>query len=182
MLRAIEETVIEGVATTLPADVIILTSEEFVEGTHSTRWVETNLDFSTLPAPAPASVSIGEGAIRKDVTAEVNGRRVTIALWVPDNDDDIAERPQSTARKPRRQHHAGVLGSGSDKVTVPMQGTIVKVNVQVGQAVEAGDTVVILEAMKMENAVNAEKSGVVKSVKVATGDQVSGGDVVVEIE
>jgi acetyl-CoA/propionyl-CoA carboxylase biotin carboxyl carrier protein len=63
-----------------------------------------------------------------------------------------------------------------------MQGTIVKVNVVVGQAVEAGDTVVILEAMKMENTVNAEKSGVIKSVKVATGDQVSGGDVVVEIE
>jgi acetyl-CoA/propionyl-CoA carboxylase biotin carboxyl carrier protein len=181
MLRAIEETVIEGVATTLPADVIILTSEEFVEGTHSTRWVETNLDFSTLPAPAPALVSIGEGAIRKDVTAEVNGRRVTVALWVPEA-DDLPPRPQSTALKPRRQHHTGVLGSGSGKVTVPMQGTIVKVNVVVGQAVEAGDTVVILEAMKMENTVNAEKSGVIKSVKVATGDQVSGGDVVVEIE
>jgi acetyl-CoA/propionyl-CoA carboxylase biotin carboxyl carrier protein len=63
-----------------------------------------------------------------------------------------------------------------------MQGTIVKVNVAVGQAVEAGDTVVILEAMKMENAVNAEKSGTVKAVRVATGDQVGGGDVVVEIE
>jgi acetyl-CoA/propionyl-CoA carboxylase, biotin carboxylase, biotin carboxyl carrier protein len=182
MLRAIEETVIEGVATTLPADVIILTSEEFVNGTHSTRWVETNLDFSELPAAAPPVVSIGDGAIRKDVTAEVNGRRITVALWVPDNDDDVAERPQSTARKPRRQHHTGVLGSGSGKVTVPMQGTIVKVNVEVGQAVEAGDTVVILEAMKMENTVNAEKSGVVTAVHVATGDQVGGGDVVVEIE
>ena len=63
-----------------------------------------------------------------------------------------------------------------------MQGTIVKVNVEVGQKVEAGDTVVILEAMKMENTVNAEKSGVVTAVNVATGDQVGGGDVVVEIE
>jgi acetyl-CoA/propionyl-CoA carboxylase, biotin carboxylase, biotin carboxyl carrier protein len=182
MLRAIEETVIEGVATTLPADVIILSSEDFVNGTHSTRWVETNLDFSELPAAATPVVSIGDGAVRKDVTAEVNGRRITVALWVPDNDDDVAERPQSTARKPRRQHHTGVLGSGSGKVTVPMQGTIVKVNVTVGQAVEAGDTVVILEAMKMENTVNAEKSGVVTAVHVATGDQVGGGDVVVEIE
>jgi acetyl-CoA/propionyl-CoA carboxylase, biotin carboxylase, biotin carboxyl carrier protein len=182
MLRAIEETVIEGVATTLPADVVILSNEEFVEGTHSTRWVESNLDFSSLPTPVPALVSIGEGAVRKDVTAEVNGRRVTVALWVPDDDEDLPERPLSTARKPRRQHHAGVLGSGSGKVTVPMQGTIVKVNVEVGQSVEAGDTVVILEAMKMENAVNAEKSGVVKSVNVATGDQVGAGDVVVEIE
>jgi acetyl-CoA/propionyl-CoA carboxylase, biotin carboxylase, biotin carboxyl carrier protein len=182
MLRAIEETLIEGVATTLPADVVILSSEEFVDGTHSTRFVETNLDFSTLPAPTPAALSIGEGAVRKDVTAEVNGRRVTVALWMPDAGEELPARPQSTALKPRREHHSGVLGSGSGKVTVPMQGTIVKVNVEVGQSVEAGETVVILEAMKMENAVNAEKSGVVTSIHVATGDQVSGGDIVVEIE
>jgi acetyl-CoA/propionyl-CoA carboxylase biotin carboxyl carrier protein len=74
------------------------------------------------------------------------------------------------------------VGSGSGKVLVPMQGTIVKVNVVVGQHVEAGDTVVILEAMKMENAVNAEKAGVIKSVNVVTGAQVGAGDVVVEIE
>ena len=182
MLRAIEETTIEGVATTLPADVIILASEDFVNGTHSTKWVETNLDFSTLPSAAPAAVSIGEGRVRKDVTAEVNGRRVTVALWVPDSEDELPARPQSTALKPRRQHHTGVIGSGSGTVTVPMQGTIVKVSVVEGQAVEAGDTVVILEAMKMENSVNAEKSGVVKKIHVATGASVTAGDVVVEIE
>jgi acetyl-CoA/propionyl-CoA/long-chain acyl-CoA carboxylase, biotin carboxylase, biotin carboxyl carrier protein len=181
MLRAIEETTIEGVATTLGADVIILSDEAFVHGTHSTKWVETDLDFSSIPNNAASVVSIGEGRVRKDVTAEVNGRRVTVALWVPE-DEDLPARPQSTALKPRRQHHSGVLGSGSGKVTVPMQGTIVKVNVTVGQAVEAGDTVVILEAMKMENSVNAEKTGVVKSVNVATGASVSAGDVVVEIE
>jgi acetyl-CoA/propionyl-CoA carboxylase biotin carboxyl carrier protein len=182
MLRAIEETTIEGVATTLPADVIILASEDFVNGTHSTKWVETSLDFSTLPSSAPAAVSVGEGRVRKDVTAEVNGRRVTVALWVPDAEDELPARPQSTALKPRRQHHSGVLGSGSGVVTVPMQGTIVKVSVAEGQAVDAGDTVVILEAMKMENSVNAEKSGVVKKIHVTTGDSVSAGDVVVEIE
>jgi acetyl-CoA/propionyl-CoA carboxylase biotin carboxyl carrier protein len=63
-----------------------------------------------------------------------------------------------------------------------MQGTIVKVNVEVGQPVEAGDTVVILEAMKMENSVNAEKSGVVVSINVAAGDSVSAGDTVVVVE
>ncbi len=181
MLRAIEETTIEGVATTLGADVIILSDEAFVHGTHSTKWVETDLDFSSIPNNAASVVSIGEGRVRKDVTAEVNGRRVTVALWVPE-DEDLPARPQSTALKPRRQHHSGVLGSGSGKVTVPMQGTIVKVNVTVGQTVEAGDTVVILEAMKMENSVNAEKTGVVKSVNVTTGASVSAGDVVVEIE
>ena len=96
--------------------------------------------------------------------------------------DDGLPRAQSTAAKPRRQHHAGVLGSGSANVVVPMQGTIVKVNVEVGQQVEAGDTVVILEAMKMENSVNAEKSGVVVSINVTAGDSVGAGDTVVVVE
>ena len=181
MLRAIEETTIEGVATTLAADVVILTDERFVQGTHSTNWVESELDFTTLPEVVTAAVSVGDGQVRKDVTAEVNGRRVTVALWVPEFDEGLP-RAQSTAAKPRRQHHPGVLGSGSASVIVPMQGTIVKVNVEVGQQVEAGDTVVILEAMKMENLVNAEKSGVVVSVNVAAGDSVSAGDTVVVVE
>jgi acetyl-CoA/propionyl-CoA carboxylase, biotin carboxylase, biotin carboxyl carrier protein len=181
MLRAIEETTIQGVATTLPADVVILTDEQFVQGTHATNWVEGELDFTTLPEVVTTAASVGDGQVRKDVTAEVNGRRVTVALWVPEFDDGVP-RAQSTAAKPRRQHHAGVLGSGSASVVVPMQGTIVKVNVEVGQAVEAGDTVVILEAMKMENSVNAEKSGVVTAINVAAGDSVSAGDVVVVVE
>ena len=182
MLRAIEETRIEGVATTLPADVVILTDEEFVNGTHSTKWVETNLDFSDLPTVETAAASVGDGSVRKDVTAEVNGRRVTVALYLSDSGDDALGRAQSTAAKPRRQHHAGVVGSGSGNVTVPMQGTVVKVNVEVGQPVEAGETVLILEAMKMENSVNAEKAGVVKSINVTAGDSVGAGDVVVVVE
>jgi len=182
MLRAIEETVIEGVATTLPADVIILSEEDFVNGTHSTKWVETNLDFNSLPSPGPAGIAVGEGQVRKDVTAEVNGRRVTVALWMPSSSNDGPSGALSTAAKPRRQHHAGVLGSGSGNVTVPMQGTIVKVAVEVGQSIDAGDTVVILEAMKMENTVNAEKGGVVKAIKVTAGDSVSAGDIVAVIE
>lgn len=182
LLRAIEETVIEGVATTLPADVVILTDEKFVNATHSTNWVETELDFSELPVYGHAPVSVGEGTIRKDVTAEVNGRRVNVALWLPEAGDDMIPRAHSTAAKPRRQHHAGVVGSGSGTVSVPMQGTIVKVSVEVGQQVEAGETVVILEAMKMENNVNAEKGGVVKSIKVEAGDSVSAGDVIAVIE
>src|ERR1019366_763419 len=121
MLRAIEETHIEGVATTLAADVIILSSEQFVHATHSTKWVEESLDFSTLSNVTTPVVSVGTGEIRKDVTAEVNGRRITVALWLPEAPDDGLPRPISTAAKPRRQHHAGVLGSGSNTVSVPMQ-------------------------------------------------------------
>ena len=181
MLRAIEETSIEGVATTLPADVVILESEDFVNATHSTKWVEEVLDFSDLKTSCAPAVSVGTGDVRRDVTAEVDGRRVTVSLWIPEGSDG-PPRATSTAAKPRRQHHPGVLGSGSNLVSVPMQGTIVKVCVEVGQAIEVGETVVILEAMKMENSVAAEKSGVVKSVRVTSGDSVSVGDVVAEIE
>jgi len=182
MLRAIEETTIEGVATTLPADVVILSDEDFVNGNHSTKWVETNLDFSNLGAATVAGVAVGDGVVRRDVTAEVNGRRINVTLWLPETGEDVLPRAHSTAAKPRRQHHGTVAATGSSQVTVPMQGTIVKVSVEVGQQVEVGDTVVILEAMKMENAVTAEKAGVVKSIAVATGDSVSAGDVAATIE
>jgi acetyl-CoA/propionyl-CoA carboxylase biotin carboxyl carrier protein len=180
MLRAIEETRIEGVATTLAADTIILSSENFARGTHSTKWVEETLDFSAL-APRTASESPEEAdLVRHDLTAEVDGRRVAVTLYLPDTGG--IPRAASTAARPRRQHHPGVVGSGSANVTVPMQGTIVKVMVEVGQAVEAGEAVLILEAMKMENAVHAERSGVVTAIRVAPGDSVSTGDVVVVIE
>jgi acetyl-CoA/propionyl-CoA carboxylase biotin carboxyl carrier protein len=182
MLRAIEETRIEGVATTLPADVVILSNDEFVDGSHSTRWVETNLDFSNLPPSADVAAATDGHLVRRDMTAEVNGRRVNVTLWVPETSDDGLPRPHSTAAKPRRQHHGNIAGTGSGPVIVPMQGTVVKVSVEVGQQVEVGDTVIILEAMKMENSVMAEKSGVVQSIKVATGDSVSAGDVVAVIE
>jgi len=67
-------------------------------------------------------------------------------------------------------------------VTVPMQGTIVKVVVEVGDVVEVGQTICLLEAMKMENAVSAEKDGVIKEIKVSAGDSVGAGDVVAVIE
>ncbi|MGC8510346.1 MAG: acetyl/propionyl/methylcrotonyl-CoA carboxylase subunit alpha [Acidimicrobiales bacterium] len=180
MLRAIEETRIEGVATTLAADTIILASEDFTRGTHSTKWVEETLDFSTLTTSTPVESPEGAALQRHDVTAEVDGRRVAVTLYLPDTGG--LPRAASTAARPRRQHHPGVVGSGSANVTVPMQGTIVKVMVEVGQAVEAGEAVLILEAMKMENAVHAERSGVVTAIRVAPGDSVSTGDVVVVIE
>ena len=86
--------------------------------------------------------------------------------------------------QPRRGAAGGGSGgaAGSGDVTVPMQGTIVKVLVEVGQEVEVGQAVVVLEAMKMENQIAAEKAGTVKEIKVAPGDTVGGGDVVAVID
>ncbi|MBU6233517.1 MAG: ATP-grasp domain-containing protein, partial [Acidobacteria bacterium] len=181
LLRAIEETRIEGVATTLPADVAILEHDDFVAGTHSTKWVEERLDLSQLQV-AVTTAGEGEALVRRDVTTEVNGRRFSVALWLPEGASSAPNPTTSGKSSPRRAKSSEVAGSGSGSVQVPMQGTIVKVSVAVGDTVEVGQTVVILEAMKMENAVAATKAGVVKDVRVAAGDSVSAGDVVVVIE
>jgi acetyl-CoA/propionyl-CoA carboxylase biotin carboxyl carrier protein len=192
MLRAIDETVIEGVATTLPADVAILSHPDFVAGEHSTNWVEQTLDLSGItsdtaqpPAPAPAEAD-GDPVPRvlRDVTAEVDGRRYQVKLWVPDLGDAVAVQSASTGGRgavPKRPK-AAAAGAGSGTVAVPMQGTIVKVLVAVGDIVEVGQTVCVLEAMKMENNVNAEKAGTVKEVRVGPGESVGPGDVIAVIE
>jgi acetyl-CoA/propionyl-CoA carboxylase biotin carboxyl carrier protein len=185
MLRAIGETHITGVATTLPADVAILTHPDFVAAKHSTKWVEDTLDLSDLVveaagAPAPVAADEEVPVVQRDVTAEVDGRRFAVRLWVPDL--GTAAAPGRVAGRPKRAAAAAVAGSGSGQVTVPMQGTIVKVLVAVGDVVEVGQSICLLEAMKMENAVAAEKEGVIKEIKVSAGDSVGAGDVVAVIE
>ncbi len=184
MLRAIGETRIAGVATTLPADVAILSHPDFVAATHSTKWVEDVLDLSNLvatpadPAPAPADDEVP--TVQRDVTAEVNGRRFSLKLWVPDI--GTVAIPRGGAARPKRATSASAAVAGSGEVSVPMQGTIVKVLVAVGDTVEVGQTICLLEAMKMENAVAAEKEGVIKEVRVSAGDSVGAGDIVAVIE
>jgi acetyl-CoA/propionyl-CoA carboxylase biotin carboxyl carrier protein len=185
MLRAIDETKITGVATTLPAHVAILSHPDFAAAIHSTKWVEEKLDLSGIGAdasapPAPASGDEEVPTVERDVTAEVDGRRYSVRLWVPDLGP--AAGPARPAGRPKRAAASAVASVGSGQVMVPMQGTIVKVLVAVGDVVEVGQTVCLLEAMKMENAVAAEKDGVVKELRVNAGDSVGAGDIVAVIE
>jgi acetyl-CoA/propionyl-CoA carboxylase biotin carboxyl carrier protein len=183
MLRAIGETRVAGVATTLPAQEAILTHPDFAAATHSTKWVEETLDLRDLvaqPAGAPQAAPAEEvPTVQRDVTAEVDGRRFSVRLWVPDL--GLTAGPGRAGGRPKRAASA-VSGTGSGQVTVPMQGTIVKVLVSVGDVVEVGQAVCLLEAMKMENAVAAEMDGVIKEVRVSAGDSVGTGDVVAVIE
>ncbi len=187
-LRALREMQIEGVATTIPADIAILEHPDFQAVEHSTKWVEEVLDLSGLGAePAAAPVAEGEEAepkVRRDVDVEVNGRRFKVSMWVNESELGGGGGGRSAkARKPSRRAsgRSSVAGSGSGDVAVPMQGTVVKVLVEVGQEIEAGETVIVLEAMKMENNVMAEKSGTVKEIRVTPGQSVSGGDIVAVI-
>jgi len=179
-IRALDEMVVEGVATTIPADLAILRHPDFHAMEHSTKWVEERLDLSGIEAPAPPSAGDGEAdLVERSTTVEVNGKRFDVKMWVP----DAAAAAKPAAKKPTRggSSGSGGGGAGSGHVEVPMQGTIVKVLVEVGQQVEAGQAVVVLEAMKMENQITAEKAGTVTEIKVAAGDTVGAGDVVVVI-
>jgi acetyl-CoA/propionyl-CoA carboxylase biotin carboxyl carrier protein len=186
MLRALDELRVEGVATTAPAHRAILSHPEFAAAEHSTKWVEERLDLSEVGAsPAPPAEEDGEAKVRRDVDVEVNGKRFQVSLWLPESSAaPMATGGPRTAR-PRRAaggdgHGGGPAGVGN--VTVPMQGTIVKVLVAVGDEVEIGQPVCVLEAMKMENNINATTAGTVADIRVAPGDSVGSGDIVAVIE
>jgi acetyl-CoA/propionyl-CoA carboxylase biotin carboxyl carrier protein len=189
-LRALREFRVAGVATTIPAAIAILEHPDFANAEHSTKWVEERLDLSHVSAaPSPGPTPDSEEKVRRDIDVEVNGRRFKVSVWAPPGSaapmPGAASGARPPAAKPRRSGAGAGVGvglGGSGAVTVPMQGTIVKILVEVGDTVEAGQPVCVLEAMKMENQITADKAGTVKEVKVAAGDSVGSGDVVMVIE
>jgi acetyl-CoA/propionyl-CoA carboxylase biotin carboxyl carrier protein len=188
MQRALSETVVEGIATTIPAHQAILAHPDFVAATHSTRWVEERLDLSGVAAPSTGAAEGAEGTgperrVLREVDAEVDGRRYRVKLWVPDTADGSPGGAASatTRSSGRGRPSGGPVAGGDGNVTVPMQGTIVKVLVSEGDAVESGQTICVLEAMKMENPINTDRAGHVKELKVKPGDALGAGDVVAVI-
>ncbi len=181
-LRALNELVIEGVATTVPADRAILEAEAFQTVTHSTNWVEKTLDLTGVRSDAGGAPDVDDDVVRvmKQVPVEVDGRRFDVRMWVPES----AAAPAAAAPSKRRAaaSSGGGGGAGTGEIAVPMQGTIVRVNVSAGDAVASGDALVVLEAMKMENNIDSDVAGTVTEVRVAEGDSVGAGDVVVVID
>jgi len=192
MLRALRELEVDGVRTTVPADVALLDHPDFVAGNHSTRWLEEEVDPSVLaaaaPAPAPVSPDAEAEGVpleERTIPVEVDGKRFSVRVWLPEAPaaGDAAGgggRRGGKVSKPRVA--AGGGGAGDGTVSAPMQGTIVKVLVAQDDAVEPGQALLVLEAMKMENHINAERGGTVKEVRVAAGDTVGTGDVLIVIE
>ncbi len=183
-IRALDELVVEGVATTIPADRAILEHPDFQAVAHSTKWVEETLDLSGIDAPVSAPPSDGEDSpelVQRKTTVEVNGKRFDVSMWVPDQ-PMVAAGAAPAKKREKRAASGGGGAAASGSIEAPMQGTIVKLLVEVGQEVEAGAGILVLEAMKMENQINAETSGTVKEIKVAAGDTVGGGDVLAIIE
>jgi acetyl-CoA/propionyl-CoA carboxylase biotin carboxyl carrier protein len=180
MLRALDEMVVEGVHTTIPAHRLVLEHPDFAAGKHSTRWLEEEVDLSGLESSAGTEAVPEDAATEQTVPVEVDGKRFTVKLWLPEGPAATASPKQARAPRPRA---AAPTASGSDgKVSAPMQGTIVKVLVNVGDTVEPGESLLVLEAMKMENHINAERSGTVSEIRVQAGDTVGAGDILIVIE
>ena len=175
-IRALEEMKVEGVHTTIPADLAILRHPDFAAMQHSTKWVEEKLDLSNVSSNVAPGEPPAAGLVERTTTVEVNGKRFEVRAWVPESGGTAA-----APRRAPRASGAATGGAATGDVVAPMQGTIVKVLVEVGQEVKVGDAVVVLEAMKMENQLQADKAGTVSAVKVKAGDKVGSGDVLVVV-
>jgi acetyl-CoA/propionyl-CoA carboxylase biotin carboxyl carrier protein len=178
-IRALEETKVEGLHTTIPADLAILRHPDFAATKHSTKWVEETLDLSTLVSTTGEIQANSEGLVEKSTVVEVNGKRFDVKVWVPPFAGTGAPTTKTRSAS-RGANQSAAAASGT--ITAPMQGTVIKLLVNVGQTVAQGDAVLVLEAMKMENQIQADKAGTVAKVNCKAGDTVGAGDVLLVIE
>jgi acetyl-CoA/propionyl-CoA carboxylase biotin carboxyl carrier protein len=180
--RALDEMVVDGMATALPFHRLIVRDPSFVEEPFRvhTRWIETEWD-NTVPAfSAPAEMSTADTE-RTTVVVEVGGKRLEVSLPAGFG-AAVAAAPAARTGGPKRSASRGHATTVSgDALASPMQGTIVKVAVSEGDTVAQGDLVVVLEAMKMEQPLNAHKAGIITGLAAEVGVTVSSGAVICEI-
>ncbi len=175
MIRALDEFRIEGVPTTIPVARWIMASREFTEGTHTTNWLERALADAQIPAQVdlqPPASQPREGR-PADILVEVDGRRVPVRIF--DERREVAPRPPAIHGAHHGEHVHG-------EVVAPMQGTILKVLVEKGQEIRAGEVVCILEAMKMENHIASIRDGEVTDIPIRAGQVVEMGQTLAVID
>ncbi|MFD5199822.1 acetyl/propionyl/methylcrotonyl-CoA carboxylase subunit alpha, partial [Streptomyces sp. NPDC058375] len=182
--RALAEFQVEGMATAIPFHRAVVADPAFTADpfTVHTRWIETEFVNDIKPFAAPADADAEDEAGRETVVVEVGGKRLEVSL--PSSlGMSLARTGLAAGAKPKRRaaKKAGSAASG-DSLASPMQGTIVKIAVEEGQEVKEGDLVVVLEAMKMEQPLNAHRSGTVKGLTAEVGASVSSGALICEIK
>ncbi|HEU5129655.1 MAG TPA: biotin carboxylase N-terminal domain-containing protein [Glycomyces sp.] len=178
--RALAEMEVGGLATVLPFHRAVLDDPAFAEDfTVHTRWIETEWDNPLAPFDAAAAAGAdGEAEDRTSLVVEVGGKRLEVSIPAGLLSPASSNKPRK--RGPKKKADAGPA-VGGDALPSPMQGTIVKVAVADGQSVVKGDTIVVLEAMKMEQPLEAHKSGTVSCLEVGVGDVVSAGAPICQI-
>jgi acetyl-CoA/propionyl-CoA carboxylase biotin carboxyl carrier protein len=184
--RALDEFVVDGMPTVIPFHRAVVDDPAFIGSANDghfgvyTSWIETEFDNQITPY-AGDHAGADDPDERQTVVVEVGGRRLEVSL--PGGLGAVAAAPAGGAKKPKRSsgRKTGAAASG-DAVTSPMQGTIVKVAVEEGQQVAAGDVVVVLEAMKMEQPLKAHKDGTVAGLNAEVGATVTNGAVICELK
>jgi len=175
MLRALDELVVEGVPTLAPLHRLILRHPAFIGGETCAGLIEGELAHALAPA-GPAEPALPPAEQRR-YAVEVDGARYEVSVALPADALLAAER----RRRAERRAHGGSAGAGGERVSSPMQGTVLRVDVGDGDGVEAGQVLVIVEAMKMENEIRAHTPGVVRELAVAVGDSVRSGQALLRI-
>jgi len=181
--RALGEFEVGGMPTVLPFHRAVVTDPAFTDPplrVH-TRWIETEF---TAPMPAQEPAETAEAGDRETITVEVGGKRLSVvvpaALSLPSGAPSASgssERVRGGSRSRR-----SVPADSGDTLVSPMQGTIVKIAVADGERVAAGDVIVVLEAMKMEQPLTAHKDGTVTGLAVAVGQTVTAGAPICELK
>jgi len=186
--RALAEFVVEGMPTALTFHRAVVDDPAFAPEdpdqpfTVHTRWMETEFDNTIEPYAGPTADADDQPAERQNLVVEVGGKRVEVSL---PGGLSLGGGGNGGARKkaPKRSRSGGGAAAASgDAVTAPMQGTIVKIAVEEGQEVAEGDLVVVLEAMKMEQPINAHKAGTVTGLSAEVGQTVGNGAAICELK
>ena len=179
--RALAEFEIDGMATALPFHRAVVDDPAFAPSNPSmpftihTRWIETEF-VNTIAPHVSATESSGDAPARETITVEVGGKRLEVVLPA-----SLHRGADTSVRRRRGATSHAASAHSSDELTAPMQGTIVKVAVSDGDAVEVGDLIVVLEAMKMEQPLTAHRAGTIAELAAEAGQTVSGGAVICAI-
>jgi acetyl-CoA/propionyl-CoA carboxylase biotin carboxyl carrier protein len=191
-LRALRDYNIEGVVTIVPFHRLMLTDEAFVAGTHTTKYLDEHLDRNAIAdaqdrwgGDVTGGTGGGGAASAQSLTVEVDGKRFAVRVTDPGSaaldSPAVGGGGNKADADESAEPDAAVSGDGQH-VTAEMQGTVLGIEVAVGEEVAAGDVLLVLEAMKMENDVVAELAGTVSAVHVEEGESVDMGDTLLVLE
>ena len=185
--RALAEFQAEGIATALTFHRVVVADPAFAPEDPQTpfvvhtRWIETEFD-NTIPAYTGTADAPVEAPERTSVTVEVAGKRIEVTLPETLAVSTASAGAKGVGKAKRAKKGGGAHQAGGDAVVAPMQGTVVKIAVEEGQEVAEGELVVVLEAMKMEQPLNAHKSGLVSGIVAEIGTTVTTGAALLDIK
>jgi acetyl-CoA/propionyl-CoA carboxylase biotin carboxyl carrier protein len=186
MLRALSEYDSGGLTTLIPFHEAILATEQWAKG-ETCRDLMEDRDWlkSTAPADAtpPEPSEDGGEVLSRDYKVEVSGKLFDVKVIGEAPAGGVAAPAAGGKKPPKRERKAGAGGGASSEALIaPLQGTVFKVAVEQGAEVAEGDLICVIEAMKMENEINAHRSGKVEELPIAEGTAVSSGDTLAVIK